>query len=177
VQYRAHIERSPDGAPLCEVIVPTEKLADKVGLGRGFDAALLQEVSRDVAALGTEYVSEAILDVERMGAALHGANRAGSDIDARRYLNEIRCLAHDVRGLGGSFDFPLVTQIASRLYDVLDEYPDLPQQCLDLIGVHVGALRVILSQQLRGDGGDVGRELLSGLRDASARRLRAGDSV
>ena len=74
-------------------------------------------------------------------------------------------LAHDLRGLGGTFDYALITAIGSSLCSLI-EHRDLPgdPRLQRHIAAHAAALQAILQFDLKGDGGGHGQELLATLR-------------
>jgi hypothetical protein len=73
-------------------------------------------------------------------------------------------LAHDLRGLGGTFNYGLITTIGESLCSLID-HGDLPNErrLQRLIVAHVAALSAILQLDLKGDGGRQGEELLATL--------------
>lgn len=73
-------------------------------------------------------------------------------------------LSHDLKGLGGTFDYQLITTIGDSLCALITD-EDLPndrflQRCLT---AHVAALQAILQFDLKGDGGGDGERLLATL--------------
>ncbi|MCC5980794.1 MAG: Hpt domain-containing protein, partial [Oceanicaulis sp.] len=68
-------------------------------------------------------------------------------------------VAHDLRGLGTTYDYPLVTRMAaslSRLVETSEKRANVP---LGLVEAHVGAIRAALRQNIRTDDNAVGRSL------------------
>jgi hypothetical protein len=62
-------------------------------------------------------------------------------------------VAHDIRGQGGSFGFPLITRVGSSLCRYI-EGRDWASAATDVqvVSAHIGALKVVLVQNLRGEG-------------------------
>jgi hypothetical protein len=80
-------------------------------------------------------------------------------------------LSHDLKGLGGSFDYELVTVVGESLCSLIknDALPgDQSLQRRTL--AHIAALKAILQFDLKGDGGGDGEELLATLRMERAQR-------
>ncbi len=71
----------------------------------------------------------------------------------------------DMKGLGGSFGFPLVTEITHFLSNYLEHCANSPETSVSaaVVQPHIDALYVVLSQKIAGDGGAIGRELVRGL--------------
>ena len=72
--------------------------------------------------------------------------------------------SHDLRGLGGTFDYGLITAIGEALCSLIDN-ADLPDDRFlqRRIVAHVAALRAVHQFDLKGDGGDEGERLLTTL--------------
>lgn len=90
------------------------------------------------------------------------------DASWRRQLYK---LSHDLKGLGGSFDYELVTVVGESLCslvknDALPGDPSLQRRIM----AHIAALKAILRFDLKGDGGGDGEELLATLRMKPAKR-------
>lgn len=78
-------------------------------------------------------------------------------------LPELHDLAVDIKGMGGTFGYHLLTDLAKSLEDLLAQV-ELPTtgEC-DLIAIHVDAMHMLLAQRIRGQGGDLERQLLINL--------------
>lgn len=74
-------------------------------------------------------------------------------------------LSHDLRGLGGTFNYGLITTICESLCGLIKN-DDLPNDRFlqRHLAAHVAALRAILQFDLKGDGGNEGEKLLATLR-------------
>ena len=68
----------------------------------------------------------------------------------------MRGIAHDIKGQGGSFGYPLVTMIGDSLSTLLKHERLLTDPGLELLSEHVTALGTILDKAIEGDGGDLG---------------------
>lgn len=68
----------------------------------------------------------------------------------------MRGIAHDIKGQGGSFGYPLITQIGNSLSTLLKHEQLLSEAGLELLGEHVSALGTILDKAIEGDGGNLG---------------------
>ena len=74
-------------------------------------------------------------------------------------------LSHDLKGLGGTFNYGLVTQVGASLCGLIknDALPS-NRMLQRRIMAHAAALSAILQFDLKGDGGNEGEQLLSTLR-------------
>ena len=77
--------------------------------------------------------------------------------------------AVDIKGLGGTFKFPLLTQIAKSLHDYVLQIQTPSAWNAVIVGHHIDALYVVLAQRITGFGGQIESELLAALRAASSK--------
>jgi chemotaxis protein histidine kinase CheA len=124
------------------------------------DPSVLERAEQAVAAMADSYLEWAARDVGRLQAAL---TEARSQPDDPAPIQRLREIAHEVRGQGGSFGFPLISRIATSMYKLLRERTTFPPAALAAIAAHIDALRAVLAQRARGDGGDMGKQLATGL--------------
>jgi len=82
-------------------------------------------------------------------------------------------MSHDLRGLGGTFDYGLITTIGEALCGLVDN-PDLPDDRFlqRRIIAHVAALDAVHRFDLKGDGGSEGERLLATLEIARTKLPR-----
>ena len=67
-----------------------------------------------------------------------------------RAVDQLRRKAHDIRGQGGSFGFPLISQVADALHKVIVSQDDILSETLAR-GLFE-AFRLVVERQARGDG-------------------------
>jgi len=77
--------------------------------------------------------------------------------------------ALEIKGLGGTFKFPLLTQIAKSLHDYATQIREPNAWNTVIVGHHIDALYVVLAQRITGLGGRIEAELLKALRAASTK--------
>ena len=81
---------------------------------------------------------------------------------------ELFVRAHDLRGLGSTYEFPIVTRLAGSLTKMIDMQEKRDKAPLALALAHVGAIRAALSQNIRNDEDAVASELAGELEKQSA---------
>jgi len=81
-------------------------------------------------------------------------------------LNNITDLAFDVKGMGGTFGFPLLTHLAKSLHDFMSKMALPNDRQFEVISIHIDALYVVLARGITGVGGRLEKELLDSLRIA-----------
>ena len=140
-----------------EYINPPNLLKFKVSGGGPLDSATLAKADAAITALGEDFPTRAKSDLERV---LDSLERARTDVDGRKeHVAEIHAIVHELRGLGGTFGYVLVSRIGNslcRLIEVIDAVDDMS---LKVLQAHVDALRAVITTRMKGDGGDLGREI------------------
>ncbi|NQV84081.1 MAG: Hpt domain-containing protein [Rhodospirillales bacterium] len=77
-------------------------------------------------------------------------------------------IAHEVRGQGGSFGFPLISRIGDSLCKFLETRTSLAAGDLEIIKIHILAMKAVFQQGLKGKQASLDGELthlLAALRD------------
>ncbi|MGE3867683.1 MAG: Hpt domain-containing protein, partial [Hyphomonadaceae bacterium] len=77
-------------------------------------------------------------------------------------LRALHVRAHDVKGLGSTYDYPFVTAIAQQLCRLLETVMTA-REGLHLIDAHVDAIRAVVRSGLRGEHDATGRALVAEL--------------
>jgi len=87
-------------------------------------------------------------------------------------VSDIFSIAHNIKGMGASFGFPLMTETGVSFCRYIRSFDG---QVIDpeVIDAHIRSLEVILSNRIQGDGGDIGRELIDSLTTMVDRSLAA----
>ncbi|RKQ68397.1 transcriptional regulator [Oceanibaculum indicum] len=112
--------------------------------------------------------------IASVAAALRSLREAlaSAETDPARWealMVEIRRHAFDIKGLGGTFDYPLLTEIARSLHAVAGRMGDANPKQMAIIRCHIDALYVVLAERIQGSGGKVEQELLEAFRLAIAK--------
>lgn len=166
---RTSIRRSALGLPVAEIIEPLRTLADKTGRGGHFDPAVLHRAAANLSGMTDDYLDTLDRDVIKLEALLAAlADESWQPEAAIHPINAMIALVHEMRGLGGTFGFPLISRFADRLHGILSEPGRIDAAKLEAIGLHVRTLRAIAAHRVRGDGGAVANQLLGELTRLSA---------
>lgn len=122
------------------------------------DPAALARAETALADLTERYLGWAEADLVRLDSVL--ARLAAGAGDRAGAMRELFRIAHDMKGQGGTFDYPLVSELAGRLCRLAEVLADPdPGQMAALAGL-AAALGRVIRERLSGDGGAVGRALL-----------------
>jgi hypothetical protein len=161
-----------------EVIQPANPLRAKVGPPRPTDPTLLARAEAAIHAMSEEYLGWVADDLAVLEAGAAELTSAGDD-PARRAqaLQTVYGAVHDIKGQGSTFDFALVTGVAASLCRYLERTREIggDQGSVpadpEIVSAHVAALRAVIHNGIKGDGGPLGREVESGLAKAVERSL------
>ncbi len=148
---------------------PTNAIKRKIGVGAGsgsatIDPALVESAESQISELSDDYadwVRDSVAELAREHS--HAVNRP--DEAPGRY-RAIHKLALELRGQGGMFDYPLVTEFGASLYQCTGGSPRITHNHLALVKAHIDAIRAVINDKVSGDGGVVGRALVAGLAQA-----------
>jgi hypothetical protein len=86
--------------------------------------------------------------------------------DRRDCFETINHMAHDMKGQGGTFGYPLITAFADSLYGFTSGSSGYDDSRVELIKSHIDAMRAVIRGRVSGDGGEIGKKLTDSLNDA-----------
>lgn len=101
-------------------------------------------------------------DIERLQ---HARVAAEAEDWSPTSIETLAGVAHDIKGMGATYGFPLATQIGASLCRLIetDQGKATAQADPTLVCAHVDALRAAVRDQVKTDGHPVGRALLVAL--------------
>ncbi|MEQ8604455.1 MAG: response regulator [Marivibrio sp.] len=152
--------------------VPPQLHEGRVVPGGGVDAKRLMAIQKVIEQRGETFLdwtreTLARLDLERESAAKRAVG------DRRTQFSRINMIAHELRGMGTTFGYPLISAVAKGLFDLTAHSWDRSDAALKAVRSHSTAMKRILREDMRGDGADAGRALLEAL--AAERRALEPD--
>jgi len=92
--------------------------------------------------------------------------------ERRPIFERIRRIAHDMKGQGGTFGYPLITDFASSLHDFAGPNVGMTDNHVEIIKAHIDSMRVVINERIEGDGGQNGQMLKKGLQQAIEKYTR-----
>ena len=149
--------------PKVEFIDNPNPLRAKVKVKAGADASeLIAQADASVKKLSGEFETIFVDSVLALASAMAEVRQTGM---AREHgLIRMRRLLHDLRGQAGTFGYPLVSQVGDSACKFIDLSEDIGDTEVEVLGMHIDALKAISQAKIKGDGGPIGQELMSGLR-------------
>ncbi|QDO97756.1 hypothetical protein FNB15_10965 [Ferrovibrio terrae] len=136
----------------------------KTGMSIKLDEETLKKMEQLVENSSAEFLNETVESLKGLREAL---GRAATDPSARReVLDHIREEAFQIKGMGGVFGYPLLTEFAKSLHDFLKELEDLDELQQEIVSIHVDTLYVVVSHKIKGSGGPLEAQLRASLKAA-----------
>ena len=153
--------------PRSSLIAARRRTVARIGDSDVVDADSVERARAVVANLAGAYIESARRDIETLDEAYARAVADQAERGAR--IKRIAELAHDIKGQGGSFGYPLMSAIGESLGDCCRATDRCDETRLEVIKVHVDAMKTVIDNRLEGDGDARGAELVGLLRDAVGR--------
>ena len=161
------LELDPQGKIKVRYFRRCNRLKDKAGSGQSrelgkFAVAVLEESEAELAKFAEDYpdwVQGQLRKLYDLAAKSREKEENGRSTEFKR-INEI---AHDMRGQGGTFGYPLVTTVAGSLYTFTGSHFSVRDSPVEIVKSHIDTMNVAIKNRDEGDGGILGRELLTAL--------------
>jgi len=108
----------------------------------------------DLVSQFVEWTSDALLELRQFTDAMSADTVQGSS-DVQRLYD----LVHNIKGMGTSFDFQLMTVVGASLCNYIKSLGEGEAVNKRILDAHVRAFEVVLSNRIKGDGGPQGSAL------------------
>jgi hypothetical protein len=144
-----------------QVIRPPNTLRMKVGGGFGginADAiAKAEEALKAMSAQFGQWLQDEITKLEAAQVAIRTQGLNASTAEGLYFR------AHDLKGLGSTYQYPLVTRLAGSLCKLLDDPARRTEAPISLLDAHIDAIRAVVRDQIQTDEHPTGRVLAEAL--------------
>ena len=139
-----------------QITPPTNSLRLEVGGGFGINAdaiARAEEALKAMSAQFGQWLNDEIVKLDK----------AQTDIREQGYTpvtaEALYFRAHDLKGLGTTYEYPLVTRIAGSLCKMLDDADRRMTAPIAILDAHIDAIRAVVRDQIKTDEHPTGRAL------------------
>ena len=144
-----------------QVIRPPNMLRMKVGGGfGGIDANAIAKAEAALEAMSAQFgqwLQDEIVKLDAAQAAIRTEGYTPATAETLYFR------AHDLKGLGATYQYPLVTRLAGSLCKLLDD----PARRMDaptvLVDAHVDAIKAVVRDEIKTDEHPTGRTLAEAL--------------
>lgn len=76
---------------------------------------------------------------------------SSQDGNAKDHIRKLYDISHEIRGQGGSFGFPIISILGDSLCKYIGDQDTLDQNQLDVVGLHILAMKAVFRQGLKGE--------------------------
>lgn len=154
-----------------KVIQPPNTLRLKVGGAfGGIDAAAIAKAEEALKAMSGQFGQWLQDEIDKLDAAQAAIKAKGLNAETAEVLY---FRAHDLKGLGGTYQYPLVTRLAGSLCKLLDDQKKRADAPGPLLDAHIDAIRAVVRDGIQTDDHPVGRALAQEL-EAQVRDYAGG---
>ena len=156
-----------------QITQPPDRLRAKVGADfTGVDPEAVARAEAALQAMSGQFGGWLEEEVARLEAARR--RRHAPDAD-QASLQELQLRAHDLKGLGGTYGFPLITRACASLCRLLDDEGARGSAPLALVDAHVDTVRVLVRDDVRDPAHPEGLALCQALESRVAAYVRTRD--
>jgi predicted RNase H-related nuclease YkuK (DUF458 family) len=99
-------------------------------------------------------------EVTKLEAARQRVRAEGASAEN---MESLYLRAHDLKGLGATYEFPLITRIAASLCRLIDEKEKRTEAAMMLIDAHIDAVKAAIRDDIKTDDHPVGKVLVTEL--------------
>ena len=140
-----------------QVFRPPNTLRLKVGGGfGGIDAAAIAKAEEALKAMSSQFGQWLQDEITKLDAAQAAIRAEGLNTQTAEGLY---FRAHDLKGLGTTYQYPLVTRLAGSLCKLLDDAAKRAEAPVVLLDAHIDAIRAVVRDEIKTDDHPVGRVL------------------
>ncbi|WP_292054632.1 MULTISPECIES: Hpt domain-containing protein [unclassified Brevundimonas] len=151
-----------------ELIRRPNALRSKLGGGfGGIDAAAVARAEEALKALSSQFDQWLQDEIVKLDTAEADIRADGYTEKTAEYLY---LRAHDLKGLGTTYQYPLVTRIAGSLCRLMDDPSRRMVAPWPLVEAHINAIRAVVRDRIQAEDHPVGTELANAL-EAEVRAL------
>jgi hypothetical protein len=140
-----------------QVIPPSNNLKLKVGGGRfSLDADSIARAEAALKSLSSQFAQWMQDELTKLDGARAEVRAKGLTPETSEALY---MRAHDLKGLGATYEYPLVTRIAASLCRLIDDPKTRTAAPMSLVDAHIDAIKAVVRDDIKSDDHPVGRAL------------------
>ena len=140
-----------------QLFTPPNTLRMKVGGGfGGIDASAIAKAEEALKAMSAQFGQWLQDEITKLDAAQSAIRTYGLTTETAEGLY---FRAHDLKGLGSTYQYPIVTRMAGSLCKLLDDPSKRMDAPVVLLDAHIDAIKAVVRDEIQTDEHPVGREL------------------
>ena len=154
--------------PAAEVIQVPNMLKLKVGGRGGIDMAAIAKAEAALKSLSGNFAQWLNDEIVKLEAARQDVRAQGLTAQT---VETLYLRAHDLKGLGATYEFPLITRLAASLCRLIDEPATRLSAPMFLVDAHIDAIKACVRDSIKVDTHPVGKVLAAELEGRVAQYL------
>lgn len=141
------------------LIQPTNALKLKLGGGRlgAIDPAAIARAEAALKSLSSNFTQWLADEITKLEAARQHVRVAGATPES---MENLYLRAHDLKGLGTTYGYQLITRIAGSLCRMIDDKEKRATTPMELVDAHIDAIKAAVRDDIKSDEHPVGRVLV-----------------
>ena len=146
-----------------QIIQPTNALRLKVGgAGRlgAIDPAAIAKAEAALKSLASNFTQWLADEIAKLEAARQAVHTQGITVES---MENLYLRAHDLKGLGTTYGYQLITRIAGSLCRMIDDKEKRTSAPMDLVDAHIDAIKAAVRDEIRDVSHPVGQALFQEL--------------
>lgn len=155
-----------------QLITPPNLLKVKVGGqgGKAIDADAIHRASSAIAYMADEFGERVTLEIAMLVKLSHDLDNDPSRSD--KIGAKVLRIAREVSGQGETFGFNLISKVGESMSRYIESRKTSEPLNGDVLRAHADAMRAVIKNRVKGDGGQVGLELVESLEQLVDRMTR-----
>jgi chemotaxis protein histidine kinase CheA len=131
----------------------------KVGGGRlgTLDPAAIAKAEAALKSLSGNFAQWLNDEINKLDAA---RLQVGTEGRTQESMENLYLRAHDLKGLGATYGFPLITRIGASLCRLIDDKEKRPEAPMHLVDAHIQAIKAAVRDDIKDENHPVGRALI-----------------
>lgn len=154
--------------PAAEVIQVPNMLKLKVGGRGGIDMAAIAKAEAALKSLSGNFAQWLNDEIVKLEAARQDVRAQGLTAQT---VETLYLRAHDLKGLGATYEFPLITRLAASLCKLIDDPDTRLSAPMFLVDAHIDAIKACVRDDIKVDTHPVGKVLAAELEGRVAQYL------
>jgi hypothetical protein len=134
------------------------------------DPKALEAANAALAKMSEDYPDWVSKHIEEL--RVHHARCVDSPGERVRRYGMMREIAHEMKGQGGTFGYPLMTTFAASLHDFVGPRAGTTDNHIEIVKSHIDSMAAVIKERVKGSGGEIGKALTAGLKSAIDRYTR-----
>ncbi|MDE1147659.1 MAG: hypothetical protein PW843_13735 [Azospirillaceae bacterium] len=162
------------GTRVVEIIELPNKLRAKVGGSSDgkpgqIDPAAIERATRHVARMSDAHQAQTRIDLTTLQAAFEQAKR--DEPNRAQHLRKVYKIADGIMTLGRTFGYNLLSDFANSMNHFLVGIEAPTDAQMTVLALHIDAMHVVIRDDVKGDGGELGQALTKSLALARAKLI------